>query len=246
MKRFLITIEYLGEGYKGFQAQKDPSIKTVEGEVNKALFEIFKKETKIVASGRLDSGVNALDLKAHFDTDSKVPASKYLRGINRFLPRDIRVVKVEEVKVDFHARYSVKQKTYRYVMYLSEVEHPHLERDYKRLHEKPDLELMREGAKHLIGTHDFSAFMSKKSSVKTTIREVKTLTIKKRGNLIIIDITGNGFLYNMVRIIIGTLLDVGYERNKPEKVLEILKSCDRVNAGKLVEAKGLTLMNVEY
>lgn len=246
MRRILIIVQYIGTNYNGFQKQPDPKLKTVEGMLNIAFKEVFREDVKLIASGRLDAGVSAAMLPIHFDTENKIPLWKVKGAINRFLPKDIRVFKTEEVDENFHARFSVKQKTYRYSMYVSPDEMPFLEHDHYRLNTMPDVDLMKEASKYLIGQHDFSAFMSKKSSIKTTVRNISNIEIIKNNTGIYLNITGNGFLYNMVRIIMGTLLDVGYGKIKPVKVQEILESKARKNAGKKAPGHALMLLSVEY
>ena len=246
MRRFLITIEYLGKNYKGFQLQKNTKLPTVQKVIEDALKEVFKENIKIFASGRLDGGANAKALTAHFDVDNKILTYKIPNAINHFLPSDISITSVEEVDSNFHARYSVKQKTYKYDMYVSRYALPLVDDKMLRLLEEPDIALMLEGSKYLVGTHDFSSFMNKGSSIKTTVREIKTINIEKQENIITLTICGSGFLYNMVRIMVGTLLDVGYKKIEPAQVKSILEKKDRHFAGKMVEAKGLTLLNVEY
>lgn len=246
MRRFLITIQYLGKNYNGFQLQKNTKLPTVQKIIENALKEVFKEEVKIFSSGRLDALANAKALTAHFDVDNKILTSKIPAAINHFLPDDVSIVNVKEVSTDFHARYNVKQKTYSYSMYISRYNLPLLNDTALQIVEELDIELMLKGSRCLLGTHDFSSFMNKGSSIKTTVREVKSLTIEKKENIITLTICGSGFLYNMVRIIVGTLLDVGYKKIEPQEVENILEKKDRRFAGKMVAAKGLTLLNVEY
>jgi|AntRauTorckE6833_2_1112554.scaffolds.fasta_scaffold35927_2 tRNA pseudouridine38-40 synthase len=246
MKRYLITIEYLGKNYNGYQLQKDANIITVQGTIQTALQQVFKKHINIFASGRLDSKANAKALKAHFDVDSKIPFYKLKGAINNYLPDDISIIDLQQVDNNFHARYHTKEKTYVYTMYVSRHKHPFIHDVSLQLYTQPNLKLMKKASKYLVGTHDFSAFSSKGSSVKTSTRTVKSIKLKQKNNIITLTISGNGFLYNMVRIITGTLLQVGYKNIKPDYIKTILKSKKRSKAGKLVTAKALTLTNVKY
>lgn len=246
MRRFLVTIEYIGTNYNGFQLQKNKALKTVEDELNKALKQVFLCDIKVIASGRLDAGVHSKNLKAHFDVESSIKVEKVANAINHFLPEDISIIEAVEVSLNFHARYSVKQKTYEYTMYVSEHRHAILDIFAKQLYVMPDVLLMQKASEYLLGTHDFSSFMNKNSSIKSTTRTIKRINFEQKDNVITMSICGNGFLYNMVRIIMGTLLNVGYGKTKPEEIKTILEKKDRKYAGKMVEAKGLSLTLVEY
>lgn len=246
MRRFLITIQYVGTHYNGFQLQPVHPLKTVQGQIEAALEKIFLKNVKIFASGRLDAGVSAQGLKAHFDVENDIKINKIITGLNHFLPLDISITNVEEVPSTFHARYNVTQKTYEYKMYVSKNRLALLEDRYTQIYKMPDIELMKKASKYLLGTHDFSAFMNQGSSIKTTVRTIKKINIKEKDNIVTVTITGKSFLYNMVRIIVGTLLEIGYEKKCPEDIVTILESKNRKNAGKMLEAKGLTLLSVEY
>jgi tRNA pseudouridine38-40 synthase len=246
MKRFLINIEYLGTNYNGFQLQKSKTLKTVQGELENALKQVFLKEVKVFSCGRLDAGVHALSLKAHFDVESGIKAVQVPHAINHFLPLDISVTSAKEVDENFHARFQVKQKTYQYNLYVSKYRHATKDVNSMQLVKKPNITLMKEAIQYFLGTHDFTAFSNKNSSIKTTVRTVNSLTIEEAGDRITITISGKAFLYNMVRIIVGTLLEVGYGKFLPEQITQIINSKSRDNAGKMVEAKGLTLISVEY
>ncbi len=244
MKRILMWLSYDGKNYKGFQVQ--PNEKTIQLEVESAIKKALKEDIKIVASGRTDSGVSAISHPAHFDTKSKIESEKLAFAINAFLPKDIRVVKTEEVNKNFHARYSKSLKTYEYKIYVSKVKLPLKDEKALQIYTMPNVKLMKKAAKLIKGKHDFKAFMSAKSGVKDTVRTVKKLKIDLNENEIILSITGEGFLYNMVRIITGTLLDVGYGKKTLKDVEELFITCDRKGAGYLVESKGLLLVGVKY
>lgn len=242
--KVLLTVAYDGTDFCGYQVQ--PNLRTVEEELENALYKLLKKETKTVASGRTDSGVHALNQKVHFETDATIPASKYKEALNSLLPSDVKVVSSKKVSDNFNARYSAKSKTYRYSLYFGDFENPMLSR-YKTLLRYPlDLEKMKEACKVIEGEHDFKCFLSSGSSVKNTIRTVYSIKMVKRGNLLDFYVKGNGFLYNMVRIIVGSLVAIGEGRLTVLDLETAIKTGDRKLAGKTMPAKGLTLYSVSY
>ena len=243
MKRYKLTIQYDGTNYCGWQAQ--PNGISVQETLTKALQEIADGEVKLTGSGRTDSGVHARGQVAHVDMETSVPADKIALAINPRLPSDISIISSEEVGDDFHARFSAKRKTYEYRLYVSDCTLPLLDRYALRLDKAPDIQRMKDAKELLIGTHDFKAFMSSGSNVKDTIRSIYELTISGDKE-IVIRITGNGFLYNMVRIIVGTLLDVGYGRLDKTDLGLAVKIGDRNLVGKTVSPRGLVLHSVEY
>jgi len=175
MRRFLITIEYVGTNYNGLQLQKNEKRNTVQGEIEKALKQVFLTDVKMFSSGRLDAGVHSLGLMAHFDVENNIETRKIANALNHYLPSDISVICVKEVPLDFHARYNVTQKTYEYRMYVSEFRRATYDDRALQLYKMPNIALMQQACNYLLGTHDFSAFMSQKSSVKTTVRTIKQL-----------------------------------------------------------------------
>ncbi len=242
--KILLTVSYDGTDFCGYQRQPDK--RTVEEELEKALFQLVKKQVKTIASGRTDSGVHALCQKVHFDSELKMPANKYSDALNTFLPQDVRVISSKRVADDFNARYLVKKKTYRYSCYFAKTENPLVDR-YKTLLKYPlDIEKIRDACKEIEGTHDFKCFLASGSSVKDTVRTVYDIKVVKKGNLLDFYVTGNGFLYNMVRIIVGTLIAVGESRLNIEDITRALDSGNRRLAGKTMPAKGLTLYRVVY
>jgi len=246
MKRYLMTIEYVGTNYEGFQLQKGKTLKTVQGQIEMAMQQMFLQNIKVFASGRLDAGVHAKELKAHFDLETNILPERMITGINHFLPSDIAVQEITEVENNFHARYDVKQKTYEYKLYVSKYKHPLLEDKQMYLYEMPNIEKMKQAGKLFLGTHDFKAFMNKNSKVKSTVRTINSLEIEIKNNQITITICGNGFLYNMVRIIVGTLLEIGYNNMQQDEIVNMLNTGIRSRAKKIVEPKALTLLKVEY
>lgn len=242
--KILLTVAYDGTDFCGYQVQ--PNCRTVEEEIEKALYKLLNKETKTVASGRTDSGVHALNQKVHFETDATIPAIKYKEALNALLPSDVKVVSSKKVSDNFNARYSAKSKTYRYSLYFGDFENPMLNR-YKTLLKYPlDLDKVKSACKVIEGEHDFKCFLSSGSSVKDTVRTVYSIKIVKRGNLLDFYVKGNGFLYNMVRIIVGSLVAVGEGRLAVSDLEIAIKTGNRKLAGKTMPAKGLTLYSVSY
>lgn len=242
--RILLTICYDGTDFCGYQIQ--PNGRTVEEELNKALKKVTGKDVKSVSSGRTDSGVHALSQKVHFDTDATIPPESFAPALNAVLPSDVKVVKSQRVSENLNARYSAKKKTYKYSLYVSDFENPIYSR-YKTLIKKmPDVLLMKECAKVIEGTHDFKRFVASGSSVKDTVRTVYSIKITKKGRFIDIFVTGNGFLYNMVRIIAGALIAVGDRKMTEDELKEVLASGNRTNKIKTMPSKGLTLYKVYY
>lgn len=242
--RILLKIAYDGTDFFGYQVQ--PNKRTVESELKRCLDNLLGEDVKLVASGRTDSGVHALSQCVHFDTQTKIPIKNIKDALNSVLPSDLRVISSKKVSNDFSARYSCKKKTYRYSCYLSKTQNPLLER-YKTLVEYPlDIEKMKEVVSILEGEHDFKCFLKTGSSVKTTVRTIYSIKIVKKGSSLDFYVTGNGFLYNMVRIIVGTLLAVGEGKLDLERVKTALNSGNRTLLGKTASAKGLCLYRVNY
>lgn len=244
MKRYLITIQYLGKNYCGFQKQNGKP--TIEQTIETALEKILKVSTEIFASGRTDAGVNAIAQTAHFDAETSIPANKFPFAINQLLPDDIKILKCKVVSKNFNARFDVKKKTYQYRTYVSKVELPILDETSYWLKQMPNIEKMKETANVLVGKHNFKAFMSAGGQSKTFEREIFDIKITKKGNQIFFEVCGSGFLYNMVRIIVGTLLETGYGKKTPNDIKRAMELQDRTKTGYLVPAKGLFLKKVCY
>ncbi|WP_301108591.1 tRNA pseudouridine(38-40) synthase TruA [Sporosarcina sp.] len=245
MKRMKATVSYDGTDFAGYQSQ--PNMRTVQSEIDKALVKLHKDASiHSVASGRTDSGVHALGQVIHFDTSLDL-GNRWRMALNVLLPKDIRVVKVEEAAEDFHARYSAAGKTYLYKWTYNEVQSP-FERNFA-VHLgrwDPDIERMQEAAQYLIGTHDFTSFCSAKTATSNKVRTIRKLTLERQGDHLLLEVEGDGFLYNMVRTIAGVLLAVGIGWDEPEDVKRILDTKDRKSAGKTAPAHGLYLMEVTY
>lgn len=244
MSRYKLIIAYDGTHYHGFA--KQPNAITIQELLEKAIGSILGQSIKVIGAGRTDTGVHAKAQCCIFDADTNIPVERLTGAINSKLPKDIIVQKVEKTTADFHPRYAAKRKTYRYQILNSEVQDPFLYRYTYFYPYKLDIERMREGGNHIIGEHDFACFCSTGSGVHSTTREVYSLNITTQDNLITIDICGNGFLYNMVRIIVGTLIDVGIGKKAPEMVQEIIESQNRKLAGYTAPPQGLMMLNIEY
>ncbi|MBR5438782.1 MAG: tRNA pseudouridine(38-40) synthase TruA [Clostridia bacterium] len=242
--RILLTISYDGTDFCGYQVQ--PSKRTVQQELEAALNAVTGKQIKTVASGRTDSGVHALNQKVHFDYDGTIPVKSFVNVLNSVLPSDIKVINSKKVASDFSARYSAKRKTYLYRCYISQVENPLNSRYALTLKTAPNLEKIKECINLLVGTHDFKCFLASGSSVKDTVRTIYEIKVKKSGKNLDFYVTGNGFLYNMVRIIVGTLLAISEERLTLENIKQALETGERKLVGKTMPSKALCLYKVEY
>ena len=247
MRNLKLTIEYNGANFSGWQKQNGK--RTVQGELETAFAKLCPNENDIVVegSGRTDSGVHALGQVASVKIENPIPTSKCKEVLNSLLPKDIRIKKVENAKDDFHARFSAKRKTYRYLVKLGE-DVSAFEGDFVAVYpyKDVDIETMKSASKVLIGKHDFQAFCSADTSVTNFEREIFDIKIEQNKKMVVFEITGNGFLYNMVRIITGTLVEVGMEKIKAEQIPEIMESRDRKLAGRTLPAHGLCLIKVEY
>ncbi len=243
--RIRLIVSYDGSNYCGFQ--KQPNVKTIQGEIEKVLEKTFKKYIKTIGASRTDAKVHALDQSITFDIDEiKMKPCKIAGILNRKLPKDIRIIKSEETKKEFHPRYNAKKKIYEYRVINDDEMHP-IHRNYAiKVSGNIDMELMIKGSKKLIGTYDFRGFSNEGSDPTTTIRTIENIKITKENNIIIFEVIGNGFLYKMVRIIVGTLLDIGLG-NKDIKIIdELLESKDRSKASKTAKPEGLTLKKIYY
>lgn len=244
MRNIKLIIEYDGKSFNGWQ--KQPTKLNIQGEIEKAIEEITGEKVDLTASGRTDAGVHSLGQTANFKTDSQIPIEKIAKAINSKLKKSIVIKSAEEVDEKFHSRYSVKSKTYRYIINNSENGTAIYRGLEYHIPMKLDVKKMQEAVKFFEGEHDFKGFKASGTSSKSSIRTIYKGEVKQEGERIIIEVTGNGFLYNMVRIIAGTLVDVGLEKIKPEEIPEIIESKDRTKAGKTLPPHGLYLLKVEY
>lgn len=242
--RIALKIEYDGKNYCGWQCQQNGD--TVQRQIELALDSLTGEGARVHGSGRTDAGVHALGQVAHFDTESSIPAEKFAYALNAQLPRDISVRQSFEAAADFHARFSAKGKHYRYVI-CNEPQRPALWHG-RCMHVPYPLEVaaMRDAAAHFTGEHDFAALQSAGSAVKDTVRTIYSLEIAQEGGFITLDVKGNGFLYNMVRIMVGTLIEIGAGKLAPQAVADILAGGERAAAGATAKACGLYLVEVFY
>ena len=244
MKRVKLVVAYDGTNYHGWQVQ-DNGI-TIEEVLNRTIGELVQEDIKVIGASRTDAGVHACGNVAVFDTESRIPGDKFSFALNQRLPDDIRIQESCEVDADFHPRYADTVKTYEYNILNRRFELPS-KRLYAAFCYYPmDIERMNQAAAYLVGEHDFKSFCSAGAQVQTTVRTVYAVNVTKEDDMVHIRITGNGFLYNMVRIIAGTLMQVGTGLMEPEQVKEILEARDRSKAGPTAVAKGLTLVEIRY
>lgn len=244
MKNIKLVLEYDGTCYAGWQRQKNDV--TIQQRIEESIFKITGEQVQTTGCSRTDSGVHAKEFVCNFYTSSTIPDSKIRDALNSKLPEDIRVLSSQIVDDKFHSRYDSKGKTYSYTILNREINSA-INRNYS-YHVKSTLsvENIKKGANFLVGTHDFASFRNIGSSVKTTVRTIKEINVIKEAEYIRVFATADGFLYNMMRIIVGTLIDVGTGKKLAEEIPEILLSCDRTKAGKSVPPQGLCLEKVYY
>lgn len=266
MKRVMLTVAYDGTAYSGWQLQ--PGRETIEGVLNHCIGELTGEKTEVIGASRTDSGVHALGNVAVFDTESLIPVEKFSYALNQRLPEDIRIQGSVEVAEDFHPRHCESRKTYEYRIYNAPFAMP-VKRLYSYFTYVPlNVERMRQGAAYLVGEHDFKSFCSVDTQALSTVRRVDDICVcegpltdiafadhrvrgraageEQNGREIVIRVAGGGFLYNMVRIIAGTLIEIGRGKIPPERMKEILAACDRQAAGPTAPACGLTLVGYEF
>ncbi len=245
MRRIVLIFEYVGTGFSGYQLQ--PEKRTVQGEMENILSLILDNKIKIYASGRTDSGVHSLGQVAHFDTEQEFNLGWLQDKLNTLLPEDISIQKIFEAEDGFDSRFSVKEKTYGYRFYLSRNERATMRNRALRVNDNVDIEKMKEACKYIVGEHDFKSFVARKSGKEDFVRTVYSAKINEMTDgLYEFCISGNGFLYNMVRIIVGTLIDIGSGRKKPEDMKRIIDGKNRSLAGKTVAPYGLYMKSVKY
>lgn len=243
-KRVRLIVAYDGTNYHGWQVQNNGI--TIESELNRCLSELLAEPIEVIGASRTDAGVHALGNVAVFDTNARMPAEKISYALNQRLPEDIRIQKSEEVPADWHPRYCDSRKTYEYHIYRGEFALP-----TKRLYSlftyhKLDVEKMQTAAEYFVGEHDFKSFCQVNAQVKSTVRTVTKMQVFEEGPEVIIRVTGNGFLYNMVRIMAGTLLEVGQGKRSPEEILDMIAAKNREAAGPTAPAHGLILVKYDF
>lgn len=243
MNRYLIKIAFDGTNYHGFQVQ--PNGITVQSTLQNALFKLTGEKLSVTGCSRTDAGVHAKEFYFHTDTGLLLPKNAFIKGLNSILPDDIKVLNAKRVPSDYHARYNVLNKTYEYNFYFGKPD-PFLERYNLHLDKEPDIKAMNKFCKTLIGTHDFSGFSSAKRTVTDTVRTINYCRVKSRDNTVVFSVNADGFLYNMVRILAGTALAVGYGRIPINCALSIFDNKDRSLAGDTLSPKGLFLKKVNY
>jgi len=244
MRNIKLIIEYDGKEYNGWQ--KQPNKLNIQGEIERAIYNITGEEVELIASGRTDAGVHSLGQVANFKTNSKISIDKIAIAINSQVKNSIRIIDAEEREENFHSRYNCKRKSYRYIINNSKYGSAVYRNLEYHMPLRLDFEKMKKAVKYFEGEHDFKAFKSSGTSSKSSVRTIYNASVKKEGERIIIELTGNGFLYNMVRIISGTLVDVGLGKIKVEDIAKIIEEKDRTKAGKTLPPQGLYLANVEY
>lgn len=245
MINYKMVIAYDGSRYNGWQKQGNTK-DTIQGKLEKVLEKLEGREVEVIGAGRTDAGVHALGQVVNVKLESKINEEMLLQYLNQYLPEDIAVLSVKEVPMRFHSRLNATEKTYLYRIYRSEIPNPFIRKYTVTITEELDIEKMRMAAELLIGEHNFKSFCSLKKSKKSTIRTLYSITIEEIEEEIRISVRGNGFLYHMVRIIIGTLLEVGTGKKKPEEIEQILEKRERQAAGKTAPAHGLFLKEVKY
>ena len=244
MRNIKLTIEYDGTSYGGWQKQKNN--RTIQQCIEEAIKLLTGEDVELIGSSRTDAGVHAKGMVANFITNSQIPADKFREAINTKLPDDIGIIKSEEVDRNFNSRYDSKGKTYCYTL-VNRYEKVCIGRNYVyQVRDELNYNLMKEAAKYFLGKHDFKAFKTNGSSVKTSVRTINGLELELKGDVIKIFVSADGFLYNMVRIIVGTLIEVGKGKIKPEDIESIIKNGDRSKAGPCVPPNGLVLEKVFY
>ncbi len=249
MKNILLKIEYEGSGYCGWQTQKRSASRkrpSIQETIEKVLGRILREKIKLSSSGRTDAGVHAREQPANFKTNSQMPLKKIKKALNGLLPADIRIKSISPVKDDFHSRFSAKSKIYRYFIVNADYCPVFLRSCAHHITAPLNVSLMKKEAKLLVGKKDFKSFQASDKIEKNSVRRVKSLKIGKKGKLITIDIEADGFLYNMVRNISGTLIEIGRGKIPAGRLKYILRSKDRRLAGPTAPAKGLFLWKVKY
>lgn len=246
MRNIMIRLAYDGTYYHGFQRQPENHGPTIQSELERAWIELFKEEIKIVAAGRTDTGVHAAGQVINFTSEAHIPKEKIAKALNSILPKDIRILEALDVSMDFNARRRARWKRYDYNIDNGSIPNV-FQRLYTSYEPRPlNINKMQTAAAILEGTHNFRAFAAAGSSAKSFVRTIYHCRVSRRGDIITITCIGDAFLYNMVRIIAGTLLYVGKEKLKPQELNGIIFSGDRTRAGKTLPAAGLTLTYVNY
>lgn len=245
MYNYRIVTEYEGTRYNGWQRQGNTS-DTIQEKIEDVLSKLIGHDIEVTASGRTDAGVHAIGQTANFKTESKLSCVDFLGEANRYLPKDIRIISMEEADIRFHARLNAKRKTYVYRIDNTPYGSVFNRKYAMRFGEELDVDKMRRAAQYYVGQHDFKSFCTKQNMKKSTVRTIYSVNIQDRDGIIEISYCGNGFLYNMVRILTGTLMEVGRGNITPDEIPEIIEAKDRKRAGFTAQPEGLFLKSVEY
>ena len=243
-KRIRLTVAYDGTNYHGWQVQ--PNGITIESELNRCLADLFKEPIEVIGASRTDSGVHAMGNVAVFDTTARMPADKIAYALNQRLPEDIRIQKSQEVPQDWHPRHVQSRKTYEYRIYRARFPMPLKRLYYLFTYHQLNVNAMQEAVAYLEGEHDFKSFCQVGAQVQSTVRTIYSAEVLEQGDDLVIRICGNGFLYNMIRIIAGTLMEIGQGKRDPMDIIQILEARDRAAAGPTAPPQGLTLIKYEY
>ncbi len=246
MRNIKLTLEYDGTNYHGWQSQIGSGMPTIQDVLEQALKTVTGETIKTVSSGRTDAGVHALGHVVNFMSERSIPEGAWAPALNHCLPNDVRVLSSQEVPEDFHARFSAQGKIYLYKILNRQMPSALYRNVAWHVEKRLNLRTMRLAATCMVGKHDFSAFRSSACQAKTPVRTLKTLTIKKSGEFVEVCLEANAFLMHMARNIVGTLVDVGLGRYKPDDVKAMLASKDRTLSGRIAPARGLTLVEVHY
>lgn len=241
-----LLLEYDGTAYHGFQDQADPSLPTIQSTLEAAIAQICHEKVRIQAAGRTDAGVHALGQVVNFHTRASIPTDRFVPALNSVLPDDILVKRAEAVSPSFHARFDATAKTYRYTVDNRPLPSVFTRRYAYHVSQPLDVESMEKAAAYLVGTMDFASFQTSGSSARTSVRTVYSLEVEACEGIITFQVRANGFLYNMVRNIVGTLLEVGKGKLEAEAIPAIVAAADRKYAGPTAPAHGLCLVSVEY
>ncbi|NLV21591.1 MAG: tRNA pseudouridine(38-40) synthase TruA [Syntrophomonadaceae bacterium] len=244
MPKIRLVMEYDGSNYHGFQRQLNAN--TIQSELEQAIYKISRESVAVIAAGRTDAGVHALGQVAAFNTETEIPADKWRPALNSVLPDDIRILESEAASPAFHPQYDALHKSYCYLIYRKK-ERASFYRKYALLcNQQLDIKAMQRGCSYIIGKHDFRCFCASGSGAKTWERTVYICNLEDKGDWLKLNITADGFLYNMVRIIVGTLLEIGRGRYQPEQISTMIASCERSQAGPTAAPQGLYLCSVKY
>ncbi|MCP4137112.1 MAG: tRNA pseudouridine(38-40) synthase TruA [bacterium] len=243
-RRIALVIQYDGTAFHGLQVQNDT--RTVQGELESAIKILSKENRRVIASGRTDAGVHALGQVVHFDLDSPISLVKLCAALNGIMPKDVSVKNAFSVPPDFHSRYDAVEREYRYLVYNHPLRNPFVKFRATWVHRKIDLDYFRETAQFLVGEMDFASFCKKISADENTVRKINSIDVSKKDDMIEIFIRGNAFLHNMIRIIVGTIIDMHKDGKDPAFIKEILEKKDRIYSGLTAPPDGLYLNTVRY